>query len=351
MIKPQLLVRNIQYKLLIEEFIISALFAILGIRFFLRITNYPRLGGESLHISHMLWGGLLMFVALILLLTLMSNEIKRLSAIIGGLGFGTFIDELGKFITSDNNYFYQPTFALIYIFFVLIYLLVQFVENRHEFTDKEYLVNSIELMKDAVINDLDSNEKTLAMHYLAQSRSNDKITRTLRKLYNEIETTKPPAPHPITRIKMYLQKKYFTIISVPWFKNIVVAFFLIQGLYSLIITVLLLIERNVFLLPTFLLPHSFTTSSYNLIHLISTLLSILFLLIGISRIYISRLSAYIMFKRSILISILLTQVFVFYYSPVRAMTTLLFNIIILITLNYLIETESELKENQNLMKS
>jgi hypothetical protein len=121
------------------------------------------------------------------------------------------------------------------------------------------------------------------------------------------------------------------------------SFFLIQGLLSLIITILLMIERNVSILPAFLLPHSFTTKSYNLIHLYSTLIAILFIFIGISRIYVSRLSAYIMFKRSILISILLTQVFVFYYSPIRAFTTLIFNIVILITLNYLIQTEAEMQ--------
>ncbi len=343
MIKPQLLVRYIHYKLLIEEFLISSLFAILGIRFFLKISNYPRLGGDVLHISHMLWGGLLMFIAIILLLTLMNNEVKRIAAIIGGLGFGTFIDELGKFITSDNNYFYQPTFALIYIFFVLIYLLLHFIENRHEFTDKEYLVNSIDLMKDAVINDLDSNEKAQAIQYLSQSHIDNNISRTLKKFYTEIEVIKPRDPHLITRLKNYFKQNYFYFISLPWFKHVIVSFFLIQGLLSLIITVLLIIERNVFILPAFLLPHSFSTKSYNLIHLYSTLLAIIFILIGISRIYISRLSAYIMFKRSILISILLTQVFVFYYSPIRAFTTLLFNILVLITLNYLIQTESDIK--------
>lgn len=343
MIKPQLFTRDIQYKNYFETFFISSIAAILGIRFFLILTNYPKLGGGGLHISHMLWGGLLMFVAIMLLLTLINNEVKKLAAIIAGIGFGTFIDELGKFITSDNNYFYQPTFAVIYIFFVLIYLLFRFIENRHEFTDKEYLANSIEIMKDAVIHDLDTNEKRIALSYLAKSNRHDRISQALHTIYEDIQTIRPPSPHFVTKARLYFQKKYFSLIRVSWFKNVVIIFFLIQGLLSVAVVSLILIEANVQIIPSLIIPHSFTTSSYNLINVSSTLISIILILIGISRIYVSRLSAYIMFKRSILVSIFLTQVFIFYYSPVRAVTTLTFNILILITLNYFIQTESDIK--------
>lgn len=339
----QLFIRNIDYKIVIEEFIVSSMLAILGIRFFLKITNYPHIGGERFHISHMLWGGLLMFVALMLLLTLMNNEVKRIAGIIGGLGFGTFIDELGKFITRDNNYFYKPTFALIYVFFVLFYLLLQFIQTRHEFTDQEYLVNSIDLMKEAAINDLDTKEKDRMVEYISKSKSDTQLTKSLIKLISEIQATKNDGPHIVTKIKNYFKNIYYATISLPWFKNVLITFFLIEGFWSLIVTILLIVERNTLSLPSFLLPHSFTTSSFNLIQLFSTFLSVIFILIGISRIYVSRLSAYLMFKRSLLVSILLTQVFVFYYSPVRAFTTLSFNILVLVTLNYFINTESELQ--------
>ena len=65
----------------------------------------------------MLWGGLFMLLAMLLLFTMLGRASQRFAAILGGVGFGTFIDELGKFITSDNDYHYQPTIGLIYIVF------------------------------------------------------------------------------------------------------------------------------------------------------------------------------------------------------------------------------------------
>ena len=92
------------------------------VRFILAVTEYPSLGGAHLHIAHMLWGGLGMMAAIVMLLVSVSRLSAEIAAVMGGAGFGVFIDELGKVISRDNNYFYRPTVALIYVIFVVLVL-------------------------------------------------------------------------------------------------------------------------------------------------------------------------------------------------------------------------------------
>jgi hypothetical protein len=127
----------------LDLFVVGGVSAVLAIRFILRISGYPSLGGARFHIAHMLWGGLLMAIALLLCLSFLGNRTRLWSALIGGVGFGFFIDEIGKFITRDNNYFYQPSIALIYITFVLIYLAFRDLQLRRVISREEYLVNEV----------------------------------------------------------------------------------------------------------------------------------------------------------------------------------------------------------------
>ena len=46
-----------------------------------------------LHIAHALWGGLLLFVAVLLPLALANRWAIKASALLSGIGIGLFIDE------------------------------------------------------------------------------------------------------------------------------------------------------------------------------------------------------------------------------------------------------------------
>ena len=110
---------------LLETFLIAAVATVLIIRTELWLTNYPQLGGHGLHIAHLLYGGVFMAVAIGILLMFLGRGPWRPAGLIGGIGFGFFIDELGKFITEDNNYFYKPAAGVIYVVFITMFLVLR----------------------------------------------------------------------------------------------------------------------------------------------------------------------------------------------------------------------------------
>ena len=138
------LVRNVRTGEHLTTFVVSGVSTVLITRLILGLSGYPQIGGKGLHIAHVLPGGLLMLLAIYLLLAYVGPVVRPAAALVGGIGFGLFIDEVGKFVTSDNNYFYQPTAAIVYVVFVLIVLGSRFVTNRRPIDAREQLSNVID---------------------------------------------------------------------------------------------------------------------------------------------------------------------------------------------------------------
>src|SRR2546421_1673074 len=88
-------IRNLRAGELLERFLVSAVAALLAIRFFLGLTGFPRLGGGGLHIAPMLWGGGLMGAAPLVLLRDLRQRGRRTAAAVGGICFGLFLPEVG----------------------------------------------------------------------------------------------------------------------------------------------------------------------------------------------------------------------------------------------------------------
>ena len=140
--------------------LLSFAVSVIGTRVFLALTGYPQIGGGGLHIAHVLWGGLLLFIAALLPLIFMNRWVFIISAICGGVGVGLFIDEVGKFITSNNDYFSPLAAPIIYAFFLLTVLVyLQTSRKRTAADPRADLYTVLDGIREVLDHDLDALEK------------------------------------------------------------------------------------------------------------------------------------------------------------------------------------------------
>ena len=141
-------------------------------RLFLELTGYPQLGGGELHIAHVLWGGLFLFIGSLLPLIFSNRWALDLSAFLSGIGIGLFIDEVGKFITQSNDYFYPSAAPIIYAFFLLTTLLYVRIKRPQEKNARIYMYHAFQELEELLDNDLSIKEHDQILQYLNQTIQN-----------------------------------------------------------------------------------------------------------------------------------------------------------------------------------
>ena len=127
-------------------------------RLFLEVSGYPQVGGKTLHIAHVLWGGLLLFVAALLPLLFANRSVYAIGALLSGVGVGLFIDEVGKFITQTNDYFYPAAAPIIYALFLLVTLLYWRLHRPAPRSDRADLYQALDGLSEVIDHDLDLRE-------------------------------------------------------------------------------------------------------------------------------------------------------------------------------------------------
>lgn len=127
-------------------------------RLFLQLTGFPQIGNSVLHIAHVLWGGLFLFIAGLLPVIFANRWAYSLSALCSGIGVGLFIDEVGKFITQNNDYFFPFAAPVIYAFFLLTVMIYLQVRRPTKLNSRAELYQSLDQIMELIENDLDEAE-------------------------------------------------------------------------------------------------------------------------------------------------------------------------------------------------
>jgi hypothetical protein len=332
---PPLIVRDADAGTWFELFCITAVATILVTRAFLALAGYPQLGGRNVHIAHVLWGGLGMAAAVVLLLVSLSRRAKPAAALLGGAGFGLFIDELGKFVTRDNDYFFQPAVALIYIVFVGMFLLVRTRLSARGLDAEERLANVLWWTGDLALGDLDPAERAHALQFLEPLDPADPRVVALRALLAQPGLVPAPTPTPRRRIVGWIRQGGEALLAHRAFSWTLALVLIAQALWAIGSAVM---NVHVWWSHARLAAAGAPVDPIHIgwARLLAGVASGVFVLVGAVRLVRSRVRAFRSFRRALHVSLLVTQVFVFYESQLAGLVSLALNLCLLGAVNHVL---------------
>ena len=326
---------------LLEQFFVAAVVAVLGIRIYLQATGFPQVGGGELHIAHLLWGGLLMLIAVVLSLTFLGRHTQSWAAILGGLGFGTFIDELGKFITADYDYFYRPAWVIIYIIFIVMFFTFTALARRQHPVGRAALATALDMIQNAVLFGLRKNDREVILRLLDDSDPDSPLTGSLRQTITDMPLATDQRPGLIVRIQNQIRDWYHGVTRTRGFRTIVV------GLWS----IFTLTSAGVLIAGIVRDPHyTFTSPAIGVVDAVQigvVLISGVLALLGVISLARRRLTAYQWFRLAILVSLLVGQPLAFYHNEIFATGGLVVDMICLGAFNYGISLELADRESKS----
>ncbi|MCE5209559.1 MAG: hypothetical protein LLG42_14775 [Chloroflexi bacterium] len=231
-----------------------------GTRLFLEITGYPKLGSGEIHIAHVLWGGLFLFIASLLHLILANEWALQLSALLAGFGIGLFIDEVGKFITQTNDYFYPAAAPIVYVIFLLTVLLFAQIRNSRKTSTRAEMYGILEDFKEVLDHDLSTdeyNDLLTRLDIVITKNETTALVELAQSLKDSLEANRsrvvPKDPMLFDRIRIWalsVEKKW---LDRKRLRHILIIGLLAWGVWALVSPIgFLLTSRNASQLQVFL---------------------------------------------------------------------------------------------------
>ncbi len=334
-------VRDVQALGRFEIFFVVAVTTVVVVRAFLVVTGYPKVGGGSLHVAHVLYGGLAMAVAIIMLEIAPGTRTKRRAAVVGGIGFGLFIDEVGKFITKDVNYFFKPAIAIIYAIFVIFFLIVREVVLRRALSEQKRLAVASGALADLALGQLHDDDRLHAVGLLdAVTGHRDFRAAVHRGLHAERPCRDGATEVRITAYRNRLGDATRGLVDHERFTALL-AGLMVVGIAGILVELSLVV----------FLPEAGRSSggqfhAIDVAAIASTAFSAPYLAFGLFRLIRgNRAGALRVMFRATLVSVLFTQVFVFFRYQLTGIIGVAYALIILGGLRILAESASDVYQS------
>ncbi len=227
-------IRSYDFVQKLEWFLIAGVTMILVIRTQLWLTNYPQLGGGGLHIAHLLYGGIFMALAIWISLIYLNRWARVVTAVLGGIGFGFFIDELGKFVTEDNDYFFKPAAGIIYLIFIIMFLAIRELSRRQSLDPGTALANALAFLPATVTGEFRHNDRETAMELLDRSDQEDPRVGQARAFFNQVSVTPTGEPSRLSRWAGGLHRRITALTELPQFGAVLTAVIVAWAVLSML---------------------------------------------------------------------------------------------------------------------
>jgi hypothetical protein len=244
------------------------------------------------------------------------------------------MNEESPWIYPGECQFFQPTLMLIYIIFILLFLSARAIERYAPLSQEERLANALDMFKESLYHRLRPGEKTELLALLDAGDQQDRRLRALAGAVEQMEAAPAGKPSLLVRASAAATSRYQRVVRSRQFATLMIAALVVYALlFAGYVLALVLTPAK--------LGDSGTTSFVQGCLWLSSAIAGILLVIGALRLRHSRLDAYQWFRRSILVSLLLVDVFAFYFQQLGAIGGVVVHLLILAVLNVLIAAEQQ----------
>jgi hypothetical protein len=205
-------------------------------------------------------------------------------------------------------------------------------------TSAEYQMNALRSLEEAVRQDMDVHERAATRLLLERADQHDQLTAQLHALLYEVPVSPTSAPGPLRRFRRRLGRWYTKLWGMRQ-SSLAVRWFFILETVAFMLAVLLAVYTNIDSVRDFFVGQASYGQSLVVGQLISTLVAGVFVVIGLSWLAGSRVRAFEWFRRATLVNLLLTEFFIFSRVQFGAMPSFVFNLILLVVINAVIDQE------------